>query len=224
MAEMSWTGYWSGISVIDKFLHPCNYTFSIDFAGSSEDAARQHNAFCRVKYLIEEILDDCIMCSMDNPLLPVFKDTYTRVATFATDPIEVVIAITLWKKISQITAGEIELERIGVSSDQGDNLVCWIDQLFMDETELDIVTDPYEQFKEKAWWNRDDAGVTDWMEISDTEDPVKKKASVKLDCTDWPEFLQWDYDNKNIDTPAKDNVISIKSAKWKPEVIPGDKT
>lgn len=224
MADMSWTGYWTSVTVIDKFIHPCNYTFSIDFTGGSDDAVRQHMAFSRIKYLIDDILNDTIHCSMNNPLLPVLKDTYTRVVTFSTDPIEVVVAITLWHKILQITEGEIDIERIGVSTDQGDNLVCWIDQLFMEETDLSIVEDPYKSFNEKAWWNRPDAGATDWMEITDTEDPIKKKANVKLDYTDWPEYLQWDFDKKVLDTPAPDNVISIKPKKWKPEVIPGDKS
>lgn len=223
MADMSWTGHWSSVVVIDKFIHPCNYSLSIDFNAGGSDPVRQHTAFSRVKYLVDELMHDSVLISIDSSLLPVFKnDSFAKTITFAVDPLEVIIAATLWRKINAITENEIDIERISISSDQSEHLVSHIDHEFMDDN--DITTDPFVIHKQKAWWNRSDSGVTDWMEIVNVDDDGKKHAIIKLDTTEWPEFLSWDFDEKVFDKTDKDNVISIKPAKWKPEVIPGDKT
>lgn len=224
MADMSWTGHWSSVVVIDKFIHPCNYSLSIDFNAGETDAVRQHTAFSRIKYLVEEIMHDSVLIAIHNPLLAIFKnDTFGKTITFAVDPLEVIIAATIWRKINAITENEIELERISVSSDQSENLVSHIDQDFMDSVDNDLTTDPFIIHKHKVWWNRSDAGATDWMEVTGTDEDGKKHIAIKLDTTEWPEFLDWDFDDKVFDKTNKDNVISIKSTKWKPEVIPGDK-
>ena len=225
MADMSWTGYWTSVSVVERFITPCNFTLSIDFNTSGMDAARQHAAFSRIKYFVEDVLHESVLMCLDNPLVANFKsNTTSKVILFNTEPLEVIVAATLWKKFNKITEGKIEIVRVSISSDQSDGLVSHLEDDHLIDDDGEISHDPFAQYNNAIWWNRSDMGVSDWTEI-DSDNPNKK--TIHLDSTEWPSFLDWDFitvTDEDVDKPQKDNVVSIKKGKWKPEVIPGDKT
>lgn len=221
MADMTWNGRWNVVSVVEDFIQPCNYNISIDFNTGSDDPAQQHMAFARIKYFVEEVLDQSVFISLDSPFLPVFKKSQSRVIGFGNAPLEVIITASIWSKIEAFTEGTLELERISLSCDVGDGLINHIDSDFMSSVKDDLLIDPIAVHKEKIWWNRADMGVTDWIEMVVEEDKIR--ATVRIDNEPWPEFLQWDFEEKLVDSDNKDNVVSLKG-KWKPEVIPGDKT
>ena len=155
------------------------------------------------------------------------KHTMSKVIPFHTDPLEIVVAATLWKKFIKITEDEIEIVRVSISSDQSDGMISHLEEPDLIDNEGELNIDPFTSVKQAIWWNRNDMGVSDWVEI-DAENDTKK--TIHMDTTEWPDYLQWDFitisDDGVIDTPVKvsDNVIPIKKGKRKPEVIPGDKS
>jgi hypothetical protein len=228
MADMSWTGHWTSISVVDNFLSPCNFTLSIDFNTAGVNAARHHLAFSRIKHMVEETLHESVLISLDNPMISYFKNhTVSKVIPLTTDPLEVVIAATLWKKFNKITEDEIEIVRVSISSDQSDGMISHLEEHDLIDDHGEVNIDPFAAISNSIWWNRSDMGVSDWVEI-DAENENKK--TIHLDTTDWPEYLQWDFitigKDGVIENPVKvtDNVVPLKKGKWKPEVIPGDKS
>lgn len=221
MADMTWNGSWSAVSVVEDFIQPCNYKISVEFNTSSDDPARQHTAFARIKYFIEEVLNQSVFIGADSQFLPVFKKSQAKVICFGNAPLEVIVTASLWSKIEAFTEGALEMERISISTDVGDHLINHIDAEFISNVREDLLADPLAPHKEKIWWNRPDMGVCDWIEIIPEEDRIR--ALVRIDNEEWPDFLQWDFEEKNIDSGPKDNVVSLKG-KWKPEVISGDKT
>lgn len=220
MADMTWNSSWAAVTVVEDFIQPCNYKISVDFNTGSDDPAQQHMAFARIKFFVEEVLNQSVFMSLDSPFLPVFKKSQSKIIGFGNAPLEVIITASLWSKIEAFTEGVLELERISLSCDIGEGLINHIDAEFMDSVKNDLLSDPVAEHKEKIWWNRADMGVCDWIEIIPEEDKIR--ALVRLDTEAWPEFLQWDFQEKSIDDEKKDNIVSLKG-KWKPEVIPGDK-
>lgn len=228
MADMSWTGHWTSVSIVDNFISPCNFTLSIEFNTAGVNAARHHLAFSRIKHVVEEVLHESVLISLDNPMISYLKNhTMSKVIPLHTDPLEVVIAATLWKKFIKITEDEIEIVRVSISSDQSDGMISHLEEPDLIDNEGELNIDPFASVKQAIWWNRSDMGVSDWVEIDAKND---NKKTIHLDTTEWPEYLQWDFitisDDGVISNPVKisDNVIPIKKGKWKPEVIPGDKS
>lgn len=218
MADMSWRTVFTTVTVIDKFISPCSYVFEIAFDLDTEDSEKQNTAFLRIKHLIENILDDSVLICLDNPLLPVLKkDTETTVVTFILEPMDLIIATTLWRKIEAITEGLLVIERISISSDKSDNLCINISPDFMEDGSM-LDEDPFVKYGKPAWWFRNDLGIEDWINEGDPE------TQIHYNVNSWPDFLEWDYTPVE-EKPAepKDNVVKLDK-KWKPEVITGDKT
>ena len=220
---MTWTGKWNGICVVDKFIQPCNYTMSVDFDTTDDDVSHQHTAFSRIKFFVEQVLHESIVISMDSVFLPAFKNSQSNVICLGNEPVDVTLATVLWSKIEQFCEGHLELHRISVSSDLGDGLVSHVDADFVDAMRTDLLRDPFVEHGNKIWWNRTDLAVGDWVEIVKTD--TESRAIIHLEEREWPDFLEWE-DAQVDDKPSDgENVVSIKNRqRWKPEVIPGDKT
>jgi hypothetical protein len=217
MADMSWRTVFKTVTIVDKFISPCNYVFEIAFDLDTEDTAKQNTAFLRIKHLIENVLNDSIFICLDNTLLPVLKkDSETAVITFILEPMDLVIATTLWRKIEAITDGLLVIERISLSSDKADNLTINLSQDFMEDASM-LEEDPFKKYGKPAWWFRNDLGVEDWIEEGDPQ------MQIHYNVNRWPDYLEWDYEFKEEDAEPKDNVVPLDK-KWKPEVITGDKT
>jgi hypothetical protein len=223
MADMTWTGTWNGICVVDKFIHPCNYTMSVDFDTTDGEVIHQHTAFSRIKFFVEEVLHESIVISMDSVYLPALKDSHSRIICLSNEPLDVTLAAALWSKMESFCEGHLEFQRISLSSDMGDGLVSHIDVDFVESIRDDLLNDPFVAHGSKIWWNRPDLSVSDWIEVTEREG--KPHAAIHIEERDWPDFLSWDDDITDTKPDNGENVVSIKNReRWKPEVIPGDKT
>lgn len=220
---MTWTGTWNGICVVDKFIQPCNYTMSVDFDTTDGDVSNQHTAFSRIKFFVEEVLHESIVICMDSVYLPAFKNSQSTVLCLGNEPVDVTFAAALWSKMENFCEGHLLFERVSLSSDLGNGLVSHIDADFVDSLRDDLLSDPFIEHGNKIWWNRPDLAVSDWIEITEREGT--RHAIIHIEDREWPDFLSWDSDPSEIRSDNSENVVSIKNReRWKPEVIPGDKT
>jgi hypothetical protein len=217
MADMSWRGGWSSVTVVGEYMGPCNYEVEIDFDVMTDDPLAQNTAYNRMKYLFESIYQDNVLICLDNPLVPVLKKMMrSQVIVFPLEPLDMIVAGVSWYKLHNICESHIQLERIRISSDQSDDCILNITDDFMKESK-GLSEDLFLPYGKPAWWFRSDFGVEDWIEN------VDGKLQAHYSEEAWPEFLQWDWRPEDTEHNDKNNVVKLDK-KWKPEVIKGDKT
>ena len=155
----------------------CNeYRIRMDWTTATDDSHEQNIAYDRVKYWLFDVMEHSVMIPQDHELVSAFQATGQRVITLPGDPIDAVIAMMLFAKISSITEGRIEFTEIAVSSEQGGHV-----------QHLQSADEDAMMFAEPGWW-QDPAPV--W-------NTIKPKCSNKVvnlaRVPEWSELdLAWD--------------------------------
>ena len=209
MTDLSYECSWDSIIVLEDWLGSNTYKCKIYFDIETEDGDQQNIAFERCKILLESVFNQSLFINMNNPLLQLLaKKTKQRIITLATEPLDVIVAATVYHKLNAIVEGRLSIQKIKISSEQGENIWVHFDEDFA-EVFGSLDSEFYKTVKETPWWFRSDPSVGDWFEVSKKDKELKfhhQKAS-------WDKTLHWDNDNKESKTKSN----------WKPEVITGGK-
>lgn len=210
MSDLSWTTSWDSIVYIDDDgLTTNNYNITIYFDVATEDGIEQAIAFERIKYFIQEILDNAIILSIDNPHYNwLMQNSKQRLITTVTDPMDLHLAASLFHKFNSIVEDRLVISKIELDSDLASNIKVHMTEEFAQES-VSILDHPMiTECQKTPWWFRSDAGSADYF-TSDEDDAML----YITDISGWEDVeLEWDKDNKNAE------------AKWKPTIIPGGKT
>jgi len=211
MTDLSYECSWESIIVLDEWLSPNRYKCKIYFDIETDDGEQQNIAFERCKIMLETIFDHGMFISMTNPLLQVLsKKTKQKIIALPTEPLDVIMAAIIYHKLNAISEGRLVVEKVKISSEQGDNIWVHFDQDFANDFgSLD--SEYYKTVKETPWWFRTDPSTGDWFEI------VKKDKEMKfhLQKSVWDKTLLWEKTN--------DNKSTKKGSSWQPQVIDGGK-
>jgi hypothetical protein len=119
------------------------------------------------------------------------------------------MAAVIYHKLNAIVEGRLIIEKVKISSIQGDNIWIHFDSDFAaDFSSLD--SEFYTAAKETPWWFRPDPSVSDWFE------PNKKDNELKFHYhkSSWEKALQWENTEKKKDK---------SKSSWNPRVINGGK-
>ena len=120
----------------------CNdYRIRMDWTTATDDSHEQNIAYDRIKYWLFDVMEHSVMIPQDHELISAFQATGQRVITVPGDPIDAVIAMMLFAKMSAITEGRIEFTEIAVSSEQGGHVQ------HLQSSDEDVM-----MFAEPGWW------------------------------------------------------------------------
>lgn len=162
----------------------CNdYRIRVDWITATDDSQEQNIAYDRVKYWLFDVMEHSVMIPQDHELTSAFQATGQRVITLPGDPIDAVIAMMLFAKISAITEGRIEFTEIAVSSEQGGH----VQHLHSADEDLMMFADP-------GWWQES-------TPVWNTVRPKRGNKIVNLArVPEWDELeLAWDAEKTKTD-------------------------
>ena len=117
------TRFMAGIYYDDR-LQLNEYTVKIYFMTNTENPADHNVALSRMKYFIYNELESCIFVDEDNTdQCQKFIDAGLNITTMPGDPVDQLIGIMLYEKMSAITEDKLIIGEIEISSMLGDGIV-----------------------------------------------------------------------------------------------------
>jgi hypothetical protein len=210
MTDLSYVAEWNSIVALEDYLMPNNYRCELFFNVLTDDGDDQNVAFDRCKIMLEIIFADAMFINMFNPLLPPIKQNFkSKTITLPTEPLDLVIASLIYHKLNAICQDKLYIEKVTLSSTQGENITIHFDEEFAEESNIHLL-DEFNKINEQPWWLRDDASHSDWIENLDEETKFHKHV------VNWDEKLTEDGEQAKIDNKP--------NKKWKPTIIDGGKT
>jgi len=211
MTDLSWTTSWDSIIHMENGLATNQYTMTVYFDVTTEDADEQSIAFERIKFFVEDVLDTAIITSIDNENNSWFMaNLKQRLLTIPGEPTDLIIAACLYSKFNAIVEDKLSIDKIELDSKLANNIKIHYTSEFAEESQGLLEHDLVDQFKKTPWWRRTDSGSADYF-TSDENDSIL----FVTDISTWEDAeLQW----------LKPNEESESESKWKPTIIPGGKT
>lgn len=216
MRNLSWNTKWMSIILLDDMPLPNFYDATIEFRSTDTDSAEEMIAFDRMKHILIGQMTGCIFADVDNKLLKTVRKNFNAYpVTLPTEPIDFVVAATIYSKLISVVEGRLEITGFGVSSVIGDEITNWIE--YDDLTELAwTMTDKVKEVSGSLpWYLRSDAGCNDILVEN------KNGWTVEQDKQDWAELgLGWDMAKADAkkDPPV---IIKFPDNRWKPKIIDG---
>lgn len=98
------------------------YLLHLEFGNGTDDEQQQTTAYQRMKWWIHEVMQDSLLLNQQDELLPIYISTRQRVLAMPADPVDDVVALMLFYKLNAIVEQRLIIDRIKLSSDQGDNV------------------------------------------------------------------------------------------------------
>jgi len=176
--------YWSSMVVSDRYERPVinNYSVRIEFATDTQDNQEHNVAYGRMKFWFHEVMESSVLISQDSNMIKSWQDTGARVLIFPEDPVDQLVGMMIYAKITAITQGKLMVDQISISSPLDDDVIY---HHYAEET--------LGPFENPGWWS--DAKPT-WQIKSNRG----KGKVISLDrAPDWKDHdLDWDT-NHNTD-------------------------
>lgn len=209
MTDLSYDCEFETVIVLDDWVTPNKYKLKVYFDVETDSGDHQNMAFERIKVMLEAIFAGSMIISMHNPLLQHFaKKTKQRIITLPSEPLDIIVAATVYQKLNAICEGNLSVQKVKISSSQADNIWVHFDTDFAD-TFQSLECELYKATDTTPWWERADPTTGDWFEIG------KKDVKFHLQKASWDRTLQWE--NASEEDKNKPNP------RWKPTVIDGGK-
>ena len=165
----------AGIYYRDQ-LNLNRYLASVQFCTATTDHDQINIAMDRVKmFVYSELNSTVFICDRDPERIEVLDILGVNVTTLPEEPIDQIIGIMLYCKLSAITEGRLIVESVDISSSLGD-----------DVRYLHEFGDPIGPFQQDGWWNTAD---TSHNNIVNQE---TDKTVLKVPNTNWTKYnLGW---------------------------------
>lgn len=217
-----WRGSWQGMVLVEDTLIPNEWEFSVYFDSSGSDPVREQIALDRCRFLVENIFQDALWLSLDDPWNTVFHNKLKgHRITLPVMPFDSAIAIATLSKFIIISEDHLDFQQIILSSRLGEGIELTIDVEDLVDIEWLVKNPVHEYTKEPAWFMRDNPGTCDVLITN--EDSVE----VIRDMLDWNKYdLGWEPTQEVIFTPDMGPEKPIPNPTrtiWKPMVIDGGK-
>jgi hypothetical protein len=109
--------------VIQGEYHTNFYQIDVAMTTVSDDAAVQNTAYDRICYWIEEVFNDSVLINQNDECLAAHEATGRRILSFDHDPIDGVIGLSLFHKLTAIVQGNLNITDLDISSVLGQEVV-----------------------------------------------------------------------------------------------------
>lgn len=175
---------WQSGVVYHKEFHINRYCCSVDFRTLDTDREQPNLAYERMRHWIENIMNESVMISHDSDLRGAYQTTGQRMIYLPDEPVDQLVGIMLFCKLSSITQQRVMISEISVSSTLGDEV-----------TYTHTCDDDIGPFYQPGWWN--DPGPI-WYNKKDHR--AKDKVVNLNRAVEWTDLdLDWKIADQKID-------------------------
>jgi hypothetical protein len=171
----------SAIHIDNSFvINP--YKISLWMDVHTESVDEQNIAMDRIKYFIDEGLDNCLFISVmqDKNTIENYLKAGIKICTLPDEPFDQVVAAVILCKVNAITEGKLLVTEIKIKS-----RIC-------DEVEFYISSDEEIEFlneSEKHWYTTSNTSNNDWTKKSSKKEKI---VELKKEVLDWADLgLGW---------------------------------
>jgi len=133
---------WQSGVVYNQQFHINTYSCKIDFSTLTTDATQTNLAYERIRYWMENILDNSVLMSDSNELLPAYQATGQRIITLPDEPVDQLVGIMLFSKLNSIAQERVTVTDLSVSSIMGDEVIYNHSH-----------NESFVPFPQSAWWD-----------------------------------------------------------------------
>ncbi len=161
--SFAWKTKFKSIIIVDSELFQNEYEINIHITPSTADLQEQTKYFDRIKNLFDFVLSNTITTWRDEPLYKnLIKHSKNRFIELPRPPYDQIMAAVCFCKANSILEGKIIVNKIELSSWQGDGITYTVDK---DSKELILLDRPdwfsqeFSQFD--PWWLRADTATYD---------------------------------------------------------------
>jgi hypothetical protein len=185
----------------------------------SDDPTIQNVAFDRIRFFLNEIMQNGILvdssCPKLNDLLKLSPD---RLIVLPEQPFDQVVGMALFCKLNAIMNEEIIIDEVELSSDEGSGIIYHVDE----SDDMSDFTETSKKKKISPWWNRED------LTTFDTKKPPEDFdwGSIGLDWEQNSDDLEIEFDPEagmNDDEPVVDLSVTPSLKDFNPTVVSGGK-
>ena len=168
----------AGVYFKEEFLMSL-YTISLYMEVETESIREQNVAMERIKYFLNECLDNCFFVQdIEHKVIEKYMTCGFKVCTVPEEPYDQIIALLLLTKLNSITEGRLVITDITLGSRISDEVkfICGIES-------------PLGPLESPGWWTDSGTSISNPVKKS-----IKKDKIVKLfkTSTDWAEYnLVW---------------------------------
>jgi hypothetical protein len=169
------------------------YDVDMEFQIETESMREQNVAVERIKYFINEVLENSIFINQANTeIIDKYIDAELKVCSLPEDPYDQIIAIMLLIKCNTITEGKLILTDISISSRLSDGVYC-----------NHSIEENIGPFRDNGWWSENN----DKINLVKTKQKSKKVVKLTKTAMNWGEFyLGWD-ENNYVETSTSEVVF-----------------
>ena len=186
-SQFNWKTKFKSIIIVDGELFNNEYDLNAFISAHTADLKEQSQYFERLKLLFEKVFANTITTWRDEPLYKILKkNTNNRFIELPRPPYDQIMAAVCFCKANSILDSKIMVNKLELSSWQGDGITYAVDKdspelLLLDQT--DWFSNNYKSFD--PWWLRADTATYDeefdkgiytgHFSWSNTKIPVDKK-------------------------------------------------
>ena len=162
-----------------------NYSATVHMTTVSDMAAEQNKAYERIRYWMS-MMQDCVLIDQSNKMIDTWQKTGARIMAFPDDPVDQLVGMMLYSKLSTILQGRIDVNEVLISSAMDDDIIYR-------QSEHESLG----PFAESGWWN-------DPRPIWETSRKKSGKVISLQRMAEWSDLeLDWDDDDSD------DNVVVV---------------
>ena len=205
-SQFSWKTKFKSIIIVDSELFSNEYNIEVFISAHTSDLKEQSNYFERLKNLFSTVFANTITTWRQDPLyLNLQKFSNNRFIELPRPPYDQIMAAVCFCKTNAIMDSKILVNRLDISSWQGDGITYSVDKdspelLLLDQT--DWFSKKYNKFD--PWWLRPDTATYD----------------RELDKGIYTGHFGWDNTKIHVDKKHEDHA---KIFEFNPKVLDGGK-
>jgi hypothetical protein len=187
-----------GVHFNDEF-HINIYDIELYFNVETESITEQNIALDRIKYYLNDCLEDCVVCYQNkDKAIENYINAGIKVCTLPEEPYDQIIGIMLVSKLNAIIEGKLVITDISIGSKMSDGVS------FQHALDEDIGP-----FSENGWWNESNT------KINDCKVTGKGKKIVRLTknspIISWEDvYLDWEIKKPYIENFNANEVVFIE--------------
>jgi hypothetical protein len=208
--SFSWPVSFKTILIVDQELFHNTYNIRLFLRPTVSDVSEQSLFFERAKFLFEQVFENTIVTNRGNSLFNTLKhQTVNRFVELpSSHPVDQIMATVCFTKINAVLEGKIFVDKLELSSYQGDGITYTIEKDSPELALLDVdkwFTEKYNKFD--PWWLRPDTATYD----------AELPKGIYTGNYSWHPLQQ---STKRID---KEQGEHAKIYKFTPRILDGDK-
>lgn len=186
----------AGVRFSDDFYMNL-YEVDIDFMVDSESIREQNIALERIKYFLNECLENCIFIQdTETDAIEKYVEANMKVCVLPEEPYDQIIGIMLMVKLNAITEDRLSITDLSICSKLSDGVSC-----------LHSYEENTGPFKMQGWWNDSNTKISNLLSNS------KSKKILKLvkPPIDWEDvYLGWKEKQEIVkNTPSAEIVFGV---------------